>query len=477
VSLQKPKSGLIRTPIEIKHWEDLEPKRKANLKIGIWEGVFAQTHIVLVCGKFLTGFALRLGANAFHFGLLNALPFLMQPANIISSYLSNKIGHRKPIVLAGVFLARFIWFAVIPLVFLKPVFGERVILIFLFFYAIMAFGGAITGSAWTMWMDNLVPLKLRGRYFGLRSAILSVLTIIVDYIASQTRDSFARAGHEDIFYAVLFSIAVLAAGIDLYFLNKQWEPPWKPAPSPHFIRLMKEFFQNKNFFTLTRAFLLWNLGLGISSAFFSVHMLTYLQMSFVKIWIYTLIVLTTGLLFNFIWGHLMDKAGTRAVLLSNAFIISIIPLFWLIPTQRDLTFIYIDAFFTGLCWTGFNLASFNIPLVLAPQKNRPFFVSTFLSISGLAFGFGSILGGVIAYQLRFFNVIIWGHIFINYHILFLLSAILRSIGALQFSYIRDVESKGVIYLFQMMGSGLQKSFFIVRDFIFAPKNELPVIKR
>lgn len=456
---------------EIKSWRDLPQKRKRDLKMWILEGFFAQINVILVGGKYLTELSLRFGANAFHIGLISSLPFILQSATIISSYLCNKIGSRRTVTVAGIFLTRVIWFAVIPLIFLKEHLGEYTIIIFIIFYGLMSFGGAIAGNAYTLWMRDAVPEKIRGRYFGFKTAVLSFLTILIDFIASRSRDYFASFDKKDLFYLITLSIAFIAAVINLKLIKGRWEPKWEHTKSPGPFTLIKDFLHNKNFLVLSRSMFFWNMGVGISSPFFSVHMLTFLDMNFTQIWIYTLLALFMGLSFNFIWGHLMDRVGSKAVVIFNATIISAIPLLWLIATPKNLLPIYIDAIITGVCWTGFNLAMFNIPMVLAPKKEQSFLISIFLAIAGISFGLGSILGGVIAYYLRHFVTPLLGHVYINYHLLFIISSILRGLGVLQFHKIKDAKSKGVIYMFQFMGLEIQKRYFIMRNYIFMPKNE------
>jgi hypothetical protein len=291
----------------------------------------------------------------------------------------------------------------------------------------------------------------------------------VDLGASKARDHFAIIERKDTFYFIILSVAVIAAVINIYIIDKRWEPEWQPTKSPSFFKILKEYFKNKNLFTLSRGVFLWNLGVGISSPFFSVHMLTYLNMTFVQIWIYTLIALTLGFGFNFIWGHMMDKVGTRVLIIANSIIITAIPLLWLCATPKNLIPIYVDAAFTGICWTGYNLAMFNMPLVLTPEKDKAFFLGIFITIGGISFGLGSILGGIIAYKLRTLVLTILGGVFINYHILFAVSTFLRGAGAWQFFRIKDTKGKGLVYLFQEIGVGLQKGYFIMRDFVLAPK--------
>ena len=70
------------------------------------EASFATVFIVFTGGAFLTGLALMLGANDFEIGLLAAIPFLSQAAQLFSAYLIDRTGDRKPLVVWSLFIGR-----------------------------------------------------------------------------------------------------------------------------------------------------------------------------------------------------------------------------------------------------------------------------------------------------------------------------------------------------------------------------------
>ncbi|MFB0509862.1 MAG: MFS transporter, partial [bacterium] len=81
-----------------------DSKIKYGLRISVIEGSFAQIHINLTGGMFLTGFALYLGANVFQIGLLAAIPALLTSFGFLSGILVNRLKARKrPVVLSSGF--------------------------------------------------------------------------------------------------------------------------------------------------------------------------------------------------------------------------------------------------------------------------------------------------------------------------------------------------------------------------------------
>ena len=93
-----------------------QDKIKQGLRISTFEGSFAQIHITLTGGMFLTGFALYLGATPFHIGLLAAIPAFLTSFGFVSAYLTNRLTERKNLTVLTSGIGRGLFF--IPVVLL-----------------------------------------------------------------------------------------------------------------------------------------------------------------------------------------------------------------------------------------------------------------------------------------------------------------------------------------------------------------------
>ena len=87
---------------------------RKSLIVNTWEGSFATVFIVLTGGAFLTGLALHLGAGDFEIGLLAAIPFIAQLAQLVAAYLVDITGRRKKITIWSIGLARQAWLMLVP---------------------------------------------------------------------------------------------------------------------------------------------------------------------------------------------------------------------------------------------------------------------------------------------------------------------------------------------------------------------------
>jgi hypothetical protein len=78
----------------------------AALKISIYDGFFAQAFATLTGGVFLPAFALALGANNFHIGVLAAVPFFANLFQLAGSFFVEKFAVRKKFCIAASGLQR-----------------------------------------------------------------------------------------------------------------------------------------------------------------------------------------------------------------------------------------------------------------------------------------------------------------------------------------------------------------------------------
>jgi MFS family permease len=97
----------------------------------------------------------------------------------------------------------------------------------------------------------------------------------------------------------------------------------------------------------------------------------------------------------------------------------------------------------GIFWAGFNLAIFTVVLQISPREGRPFFLASTYFVNGLFIFIASFTGGIIANQLSGFRWQIYGQTFVNFHILFLLSALGRLWGLFALGKIVEPKSKPV----------------------------------
>lgn len=402
-----------------------EPERSRRL--AILEGGVASAHGALVNGSILTALALGLGASDFHIGLIAGFSTIAHIGLLIGASGSMRIRSRKGIVVPAALTSRFLWvfLAAVPFLPVAPAIRIRLFLGVVLTSQVL-FQMAV--SPWSDWIADLVPEPIRGRYFGRRNALCGAVGMLSALAVGRSFDwlkSRAPEGAELRVFVPYFCAAALLACISAVLTRRQWDPPMRSIDR---ISIRDRFFlplYHASFRTLIRFHVLWAIACSIAGPFFGAHMLRNLHMPMSGIAWYGILAGSVGLISQPLWGRIADRYGNRPVLTFNLVAVVTLPLLWLFATPDFLTPIWIDALLTGLCWPGFNLALFNLVLGTAPAENRQSFLATQGVLVGFAHFASAAAGGLLAQAWTGFSMHIGPLFLLNFHLLFVLSAVAR----------------------------------------------------
>ena len=423
-----------------------DPITKSNkgLRISIIEGVFAQFHITLTGGMFLTAFALFLGVNSFQMGILAAIPSILAGVGFFSAYVANTLGKRKSlcVITSGLGRGLFIIFVIALSLKLKISLNIFFIIIFLFNF-FLSFGG----NLWMSWMSDLVPKDARGRYFGIRNTLISGIGMVVNYAGGIVLDKITQ--HTA--FVTIFSVSILCSTIAATILSTQPEPAFERRH----ISIKKIFLtplKDNDFLALIKFVSFWYLLAGIAAPFWVVHMIKNLKMSYSIIAIYSIIAGIASLVFQILWGKMIDRAKSKPILTLNFVGIIFLPIVWLFAKPSFILPIWIDAFFSGLFWSGINLSLFNILLSLTEDKEvKESYFAVFSTITGICGFLSSLLGGLIAQSLSNLRFEFLGQIFVNFHMLFIGTSLFRLVSLVLLRKVREHEAYPTLYTLQLIG--------------------------
>jgi len=147
-----------------------------------------------VSGSRLNLFGRMLGFNDFHFGMLTALTFLATFAQLAATILVERSGLKKHQFLFCGLISRFLWIviAMIPLVLPLPsAWAVWSMLTLVLMSSLML---SLATPAWHTWMGDLIPRRIRGRYFANRNAFTLLVKIPAVVFLGLVLDHVTRAG-------------------------------------------------------------------------------------------------------------------------------------------------------------------------------------------------------------------------------------------------------------------------------------------
>lgn len=414
-----------------------------GLKISIIEGAFATLYTSLAGGMFLAGLALYLGANSFQIALLTAIPALVSSFSFLAGYLVHQTGTRKKLVLWTAGIGRSVYIILLPLLFT----GSKLkIHFFLLLVALSGILMAIAGTVWTSWISDLVPEERRGRFFGLRNAILNVTAVFAAYGAGRGMDWLKSLGQERLGYALAFSLAVGFGLISTLLLTRQPEPEIPARSKPDLREIFVGPLKEPQFRRLTVFLAIWFLTGTLASPFYLVHLLKNLHFSFSEVAVYSMIGGVIGVGFQLFWGRVIDRFGSRPVTVLNFALVGVMPFLWLFATPHFRLPIWIDGVLNGVVWTGASLGLWNLLLDLAdnPERKESYF-AIYTVVTGLGAFVASLLAGTIAQLISGFHLQLFGADFYNYDVMFLAAGIARFACLPLLLRIKEQGSKPVRY--------------------------------
>jgi len=430
---------------------------RQGLRNSIYDGAFAQIMSVLTSGIFLTGFALLLGANELHIGILAAIPFVAQLTQLGSSFVIEQKGKRKRTCLAFANVNRYSWLLVFAILFLRnPQQNSTSIWILVGASIISYLFGAAGGVAWLSWMADLVPEEIRGRFFAKRNMILGIVGVVVTLLAGKYLDFWKNLGSRAEVYGFLsvFLIAVTSGVISLHFLKKIPDLEKEKATRKDFSfwKRIKIPFGDSNFLRLTLFSASWSFSVNLASPFFAVYMLKDLRMSYALLAFVIILNEISTILSLPLWGRLSDRYGSKPVLSLTTLFASLLPMLWLLTVSRHFVLIIIILqLYGGLFWSGLNLNNNNILLKLAPKENNAIYLAAFAASTGLATAIAPILGGLLANELRGTAVDLGFARIHDLHFVFLISGVLRFVSRVFLQKVTEPEEKPVGKMIRALG--------------------------
>lgn len=413
----------------------LSKKREEKaLKDSIKEGSAFST-MDGITTTYTTPFALSLGANNAEVGILNSVPNLfITISQIFAGKYIEKTG-RKKVAVNLALMQRTIWLfaAFIPLIFFQERLWIFIVLIVLS-QVILSFAN----TAWSSWMGNLVPEKIRGTYFGKRNTIQSIFsfssTLIAGWILGFTNSLIG--------FSIIFLLAFIFGLVSYYYLTKIPEASYKKIKIKRNINILesiKKFKAYNNFYPFTFHMSLISFAASLASPFFTVYMLNVMKIGYEWYGIVIASEILTRVFMLRYWGKLSDKFGDRTIMCLCNILLVFYPFFFLFA-KNSFQLILISIF-SGIAWSGFDITTFNYLLDVTPPERRPTYISHYKIAVGSALFLGPLTGG---YLSQYFSdkAFFWLK---GLEILFLLSFILRGIAtAYGIPKIKEVRAKKVL---------------------------------
>jgi MFS family permease len=385
---------------------------RRTIRISNTEGVLSQVYNAAAGpgSIFNTKFAIMLGAQPIHFGLLVAIGQLSQVFQLLGVAITRNLTTRKEVVVKLISLGRILTFLMGFIPFLLPAPASMLAFLLLFFTSSAL--QAIGSNAWVAWISDIVPNCMRGRFFSIRTQYLFVAGLAAGFLLSAFVDLFdpsattlaklalpflstmAFFSPQNLVYAfpIVFIIGGLMGLLAMKVLSRQPEKP-KAMERETFRELVLIPLKDKNFRRLLLFGLWFMVAVGVGSPFWQPFMIQTLGMSLVDMQIYGTISTLAAIMTLRLWGKMIDHVGNRTAMVFALVLGGINPLIWVFATRDLHWFVYCEGFTSGIMWSGAGVIATNFVLAIAPPEKRQVYSGMLGAINGLGIMCTSLLSG------------------------------------------------------------------------------------
>lgn len=407
---------------------------RRSLYMVIWSVTVGMISTVVTTGAAWTGFLLEvIRADDFQLGIIAAIPVAANTSQLFISYLMEKKRNRKFLFLFFGILGRSLWIPIglVPF-FIPEVMGILRAWVVVLLVALIAGGNSFVNLGYNSLVGDLVPIRIRGRYFSARQRVSLIAGILAGFIVSWIMDTQGLLG-----YSIVLVLAGIFGVVDLaFFFFIDWPAMRVPKPEEKqesFFSMIKAVFQNSAFMRVVLFYTFWNFAVNVSAPFFNVHMLENLHMTYTQITLFNQITSNIStVLFVSRWGRLLDRYGNKPVLQTVALVCMLPPFLWIFVTPETSYMIIAINLIVGAFWPSIDIGQQNLSLSQSSEKNRSMYVAVFFATYNLlGIALGNTVGGLLVQSvyshLDLLKLPFLGVTLNKYHYIFITSAVLRAV--------------------------------------------------
>jgi MFS family permease len=326
-------------------------------------------------------------------GVLGSLPFV---GNFLQIFVSPFLMRRRPPKVVTVTAASLHLASWVALGFLLPFIPRdspaEAALWILGWYFVSSCFGAVAGVSWSTWIEQWVPARLRGKFFGGRNRILQWSTVVFLVTSGWVLSRWE--------YSVRAFQAVIFASAFLRVFSLRWQAisptrPHRPPPPPR-----ETLGEQVDVLVKARSFLVfvvfgavWSFAANCFGPFYTVFMLERIGFSAFDVGIVTALSQVGGALSLPAWGHLLDRHGSKPVMVFSLILWQASMFLWCFVNPANRVMLYALWTWIGATSAGFVLGQFMIGLRLIPLDAKTLAIGVNLAASSLVAAVAPILGG------------------------------------------------------------------------------------
>ncbi|MGJ5628431.1 MFS transporter [Nostoc sp. CALU 1950] len=407
---------------------------RTSLKASTADSVLASVYSLGTGGILLSNLLVELGASPVVFGMLCSIPMLVNLIQPLGAYLSERSTSRFQYSLRTHGIGRLLWL-ILVIGIASASWGvvdtQQLVILTLLIVLFSNLLGGLGTASWLSWVAMIVPRRLRGRYFGLRSSAASLTNLVCVPIAGLLVSHWYGGSLQGYGLVLLVSVVFGIMGLGCQYFQVDMNPRClrlQATQNTYYGKLTQtseiqsevakdessevaqsidppqnqsanSVWKNSNFLIFLLYFSFWTLAVNLSSPFFNLYMLDTLDLDVSYVTIYNSLQAGATLLMLILWGRLADKIGNRPILICIGILVAATPLLWLgISVNRLDIWLWLPLLhiLIGGTWAAIDLCNNNIQLAIAPTQNQSIYFAIAAAVAGVSGALGTTIGSFIA---------------------------------------------------------------------------------
>ncbi|HTM54718.1 MAG TPA: MFS transporter [Pirellulales bacterium] len=424
-------------------------------RTGLWPLSTAKKAIVAAgcCGMAYTQlttspatvqFARSMGATGLEIGILGALPLGLVCMQLLAAVLVQRLERRKPLWMAVSLVQRTCF---LPAALGPWLFPEVSDLVWVWtLVALTAINHGLlqlSTPLWLSWMGDYLPHKGLNRFWGVRhstqqwTAAAALFANAMFFAGSAANIRAAFAG--------IIVLGVVLGVSDILMFWRVEEPPLRRAAHLSLWQALAAPFRQRDFRGFIVYSCFWNLAAMVGAPFISMFLLEHVGMDLFHILLLWTISWVGGAALSNQLGQLAERFGQRPVLILCTAFKSLNMLGLLLcPRDPQIAFailapiFMIDAFLNA----GIAIANNGFMIKNSPRENRTMFIAAGTGFAGIVGGVASIVAGAAIACSDGWSWKTGATEYVNFHVLFAISFVLRLACAGLATRVREPNSAG-----------------------------------
>jgi MFS family permease len=403
-------------------------------------------------------------------GLLSAMPFL---GNFIQIFIAPFLGRwyaAKTITVVAATIHMLLWLVLgvmLPLIPQdKPEVAARWLIIWFLASSCVA---AVAGVAWSSWIQEWVPPRLRGKFFSRRNRLLQFSTLSFLFGAG-----WALA-HWDYAIPSFQLVIVLSVVMRVFSIRWQWQSPTRilPHATGPVLSLRNQvgvLRGSSSFLTFIAFGSVWSFAANCFGPFYHVFMFDQLGFSAFDVGILSVLAAFGGALSLPAWGLLLDRFGNKSVMTISLILWQVQSFLWCFLEPGNRGFSYGMWVWAGMTSAGFVLGQFTILLRLIPAEAKSLAIGLNLAITSLVAAFAPVVGGAVLE----WALARWPDALAVYHVCFIFQPVAAIAGCVLLLRVAEPQASPIEMVFGAMRnirtlSGVFGLDFLVNYVFYRPQ--------